>query len=89
MNIDYFQLLFDFKLDKQCLANFNKYVFNKNTVETVIQNLMQSGIKVNGDIIGKTIIFARNTKHANYIVECFDTLYPSTFQLPSKLEQIV
>lgn len=54
----------------------NKYVFNTNTVDTVLQNLMQSGIKVNGDQIGKTIIFAQSTSHADFIVKRFNILYP-------------
>ena len=57
-------------------SKLNKYVFNKNTVDTVLQNLMSMGIKVNGDKIGKTIIFAKNTPHADFIVERFNTLYP-------------
>jgi type I restriction enzyme R subunit len=38
---------------------------------------MERGIKVKGgDRLGKTIIFAQNKKHADYIVKRFDKLYP-------------
>jgi len=38
---------------------------------------MTKGIKVaGGDRLGKTIIFAQNKRHAQYIIERFDKLYP-------------
>jgi len=56
----------------------NAFLFNKNTVDTVLQTLMEQGIKVEGgDKLGKTIIFARNKRHSDFIVERFDILYPS------------
>ncbi len=55
----------------------NKRIFNQNTVDMVLENLMSRGIKVaSGDRLGKTIIFAQNKKHAEYIVERFNRLYP-------------
>lgn len=55
----------------------NQFIFNQKTVDTVIQDLMINGIKTDGgDKIGKTIIFAQNKKHAEYIVQRFDKLYP-------------
>lgn len=58
-------------------AQLNKFVFNESTVDTVIQDLMERGIKVaGGDRIGKTIIFAQNRRHAQFIVERIDKLYP-------------
>ena len=40
-------------------------------------HLMENGIKVEGgDKLGKTIIFAKNSKHADFIVEQFDKNYP-------------
>lgn len=55
----------------------NKFVFNEITVDKVLQDLMERGIKVaGGDRIGKTIIFAQNKKHAEFIVERFNKLYP-------------
>lgn len=55
----------------------NKFVFNKNTVDTVLQDLMERGIKIEGgDRLGKTIIFAQNKRHAEFIIERFNALYP-------------
>ncbi|MBF0259364.1 MAG: DEAD/DEAH box helicase family protein, partial [Desulfamplus sp.] len=56
----------------------NKFLFNANTVDRVLQDLMEKGIHVQGgDLIGKTIIFAANTKHANFILKRFNSLYPA------------
>lgn len=55
----------------------NKFVFNETTVDIVLQDLMERGIKVaGGDRIGKTIIFAQSKRHAEFIVERFNKLYP-------------
>lgn len=55
----------------------NKLIFNQDTVDEVIIDLMTNGIKIeSGDKIGKTIIFAQTKDHAQYIVERFDKLYP-------------
>lgn len=55
----------------------NKFVFNEKTVDLVLQDLMENGIKVEGgDRIGKTIIFAQNKTHAEFILERFNKLYP-------------
>lgn len=56
----------------------NSFLFNNNTIDTVLHDLMEQGIKVEGgDKLGKTIIFAKNKKHADFIVERFDKLYPN------------
>ena len=53
------------------------YLFNDDTVDKVLQDLMKNGIKINGgEEIGKTIIFAYNHKHAVQIVARFNLLYP-------------
>ena len=58
-------------------AAMNKFIFNELTVDTVLQDLMERGIHVaGGDRIGKTIIFAQNKRHAEFIVERFNKLYP-------------
>ncbi|MCW3491334.1 DEAD/DEAH box helicase family protein [Dethiobacter alkaliphilus] len=55
----------------------NEFIFNQATVDMVLEDLMTKGIKVaGGDRLGKTIIFAQNKKHAQYIVERFDKMYP-------------
>ena len=54
-----------------------KYIFNQNTVDYVLTQLMENGYRVNdGTIIGKTIIFAYNHNHAVFIAERFAALYP-------------
>ena len=58
-------------------SDINKFVFNKDTVKKVIEELMENGIKTDaGDKLGKTIIFAYNKKHAQFIVDTFDEMYP-------------
>ena len=58
-------------------AALNEFVFNEITVDTVLQDLMERGIHVvGGDRLGKTIIFAQNKRHAEFIVQRFNTLYP-------------
>jgi len=58
-------------------AKLNKFVFNQQTVDMVLQDLMTKGIKVaGGDRIAKTIIFAQNKRHAEYIIQRFNALYP-------------
>ncbi len=55
----------------------NKYIFNIDTVDMMISDLMKNGIKhKNGNHVGKTIIFAQNKRHAKFLVERFDNLYP-------------
>jgi type I restriction enzyme R subunit len=55
----------------------NKWLFNADTVDKVLEHLMTHGIKVEeGDRLGKTIIFAKNRDHAHFITERFDANYP-------------
>ncbi|GHV48184.1 DEAD/DEAH box helicase [Clostridia bacterium] len=55
----------------------NRVFFNVDTCRRVIQDLMKMGLKVEGgDRLGKTIIFARNHKHAEFIEQQFNILYP-------------
>jgi len=59
-------------------AALNQWLFNKDTVNKVLMHLMEHGIRVEGgDKLGKTIIFAKNSKHAQFIVEQFDLNYSS------------
>lgn len=54
-----------------------KYIFNIDTIDKVLQDLMENGQRVqNGERIGKTIIFGYNHQHAEMIVERFRLLYP-------------
>lgn len=56
---------------------FRKRIMNIDTIDNVLQTLMNEGMRVNGgEKLGKTIIFAANHFHAEKIVERFNTLYP-------------
>ena len=53
------------------------YIFNTDTIDKVLQDLMKNGLTVQGgERIGKTIIFAYNHAHAELIVNRFQVLYP-------------
>lgn len=55
----------------------NKWLFNKDTVDKVLEHLMTHGLTVaGGDRLGKTILFAKNQHHAKFIAERFDANYP-------------
>ncbi|WP_417693434.1 DEAD/DEAH box helicase family protein [Roseibium sp.] len=55
----------------------NKWLFNTDTVDKVLAHVMSHGLKVaGGDRLGKTIIFAKNQKHAEFIEERFNLAYP-------------
>jgi type I restriction enzyme R subunit len=54
----------------------NKWFFNEDTVDKVLKHLMTRGITVaGGDRLGKTIIFAKNQNHADFIAERFNANY--------------
>ncbi len=56
----------------------NRFLFNEDTVDRALDHLMTHGIKVaGGDRLGKTIIFAKNNAHAEFIYERFCAQYPS------------
>lgn len=57
-------------------SEVNKFLFNEDTVDKALTVLMDRGVKVAGGTrLGKTIIFAANSKHAEFIVERFDANY--------------
>ena len=57
--------------------DFNSSIFNRQTVKIVLDELMTRGIQTaSGDEIGKTIIFAKNHRHAEYIRDIFNERYP-------------
>ena len=69
---------FDEEEEEISSDEINKRVLNKQTNEKVLQYLHQHGFKIDeGNKIGKTIIFAKNKKHAEYIKKVYDNLYPS------------
>lgn len=56
----------------------NEWLFNSDTIDRALQLIMDRGLKVEGgDKLGKTIVFAKNHRHAEAIVERFDVLYPA------------
>lgn len=58
-------------------AAVNKWLFNIDTVDKVLEHLMTRGQCVaGGDLLGKTILFAKNQAHAEFIKERFDANYP-------------
>ncbi|CAL2087009.1 Type I site-specific deoxyribonuclease [Tenacibaculum sp. 190524A02b] len=64
----------DITIDKSVI---NKIFFNSKTVDLVLDYLMTHGLKVNGgDTLGKSIIFAKNHKHAVFIEKRFYKNYP-------------
>ena len=53
------------------------YIHNVDTIDKVLQDLMENGLRVQGgERLGKTIIFAYRHAHAEQIVERFNVLYP-------------
>ena len=52
-------------------------VFNKDTNRVILRNLMDNGIRdADGQLPGKSIVFARNINHARLLAELFDEMYP-------------
>lgn len=55
----------------------NRFLFNEDTVDKVLATLMEQGHKVaGGERLGKTIIFAKNQAHAEFIEQRFNVAYP-------------
>jgi type I restriction enzyme R subunit len=63
--------------DEVSAEELNKWLFNIDTVDKVLEVLMSQGQKVaGGDRLGKTIVFAKNNAHADFIAERFNANYP-------------
>ncbi len=63
--------------DEVNAAAINKWLFNIKTVSRALELVMQRGLKIDdGERLGKTIVFARNQKHAEFIQERFDKAWP-------------
>ncbi|WP_309619201.1 DEAD/DEAH box helicase family protein [Salinibacterium sp.] len=55
----------------------NSWLFNIDTVDLVLETLMTEGRMVaGGDRLGKTIVFAKNNKHAEFLADRFNANYP-------------
>jgi len=62
-------------------------VFNLDTNRVILRNLMDNGIRDgDGQLPGKSIVFARNIKHARLLAEVFDEMYP---QFAGKLCRVI
>ncbi|MGN0153992.1 MAG: DEAD/DEAH box helicase family protein [Lachnospiraceae bacterium] len=58
-------------------SEINTWIYNDDTIDMVLKELMEKGLKIEGgDKLGKTIIFAKNSTHAKRIVERFNALFP-------------
>ena len=56
---------------------FYRNIINVDTIDRVLETLMNEGLKVNsGQVLGKSIIFAVDHEHAKVIVDRFNKLYP-------------
>ena len=55
----------------------NEWIFNEDTIRQVLHVVMDNGLKIDyGSKLGKTIIFAKNHRHAEKIYEVFGKEYP-------------
>ncbi len=55
----------------------NEWLYNANTIDMVLNQLMEKGLRVEGgDKLGKTIIFAKKSDHAKAIVDRFNKIFP-------------
>ncbi|WP_445166994.1 DEAD/DEAH box helicase family protein [Mycolicibacterium sp. Dal123E01] len=63
--------------DEVGAEEINRFLFNEDTVDKVLAELMSKGHRVaDGDRLGKTIVFAKNQDHAEFIARRFDIQYP-------------
>jgi len=58
-------------------AQIDEAVKNKDTNRVILRNLMEKGLRdVDGQLPGKSIVFARNIKHAELLATLFSEMYP-------------
>jgi len=58
-------------------SQIDEAVKNKDTNRHILRNLMEKGLRdMDGQLPGKSIIFARNIAHAELLAELFAELYP-------------
>ncbi|RIK17084.1 MAG: restriction endonuclease subunit R [Acidobacteria bacterium] len=73
--------------DEVGAEELNRFLFNEDTVDKVLATLMTDGYKVDGgDRIGKTIVFAKNQAHADFVARRFDVAYP---ELAGKAARVI
>ena len=70
------------------VGELNKFLFNEDTVDKALEVLMTQGIRVaGGDRLGKTVVFAKNQRHADFIKKRFDAQYPNL--VAGKFAQVI
>ena len=58
-------------------SKLNDWIFNRDTIVKVLDTVMRNGLRIeHGSKIGKTIIFAKNHRHAEAIYKIFNEQYP-------------
>ncbi len=63
--------------DEVGAEELNRFLFNEDTADLVLETLMTQGYRVaGGDRLGKTIVFAKSQAHAEFIAQRFDRAYP-------------
>ena len=63
--------------DRVNASAINNWLFNEDTVDKALRHLMEHGHKVDGgDRLAKTILFARNHEHAEFVERRFNRHYP-------------
>ena len=56
----------------------NEWIFNEDTIRQVLNIVLENGLKIDyGSKIGKTIIFAKNHRHAEEILRVFNKEFPN------------
>ncbi len=65
----------------------DKAIYNRDTNRAIMRNLMENGIRDRDEQLpGKSIVFARNHKHAVMLQKVFDEMYP---QFAGKFCQVI
>ena len=63
--------------DRVNASAINNWLFNEDTVDKALRHLMEHGHRVDGgDRLAKTILFARNHDHAEFVEKRFNRHYP-------------
>ncbi|GIE27249.1 restriction endonuclease subunit R [Actinoplanes italicus] len=73
--------------DEISSEELNRFLFNSDTVDKALRTLMLHGVKVaGGDRLGKTIVFAKNQDHADFLLKRFDHCFP---ELKGRFAQVI
>lgn len=67
--------------------DIGRKIFSEETDKVILENLINNGIQdETGSLVGKTIVFAQNQKHAEHLEKMFSQLYP---QYGSKVCKVI